>query len=646
VSAARPAEAGALRGRVAAALVHLAGRAGGDLPAEVALLAQIHGVGAGAWWATPLAPTDADLPLVRLAAALGLGPVEHLALALLDAVERDAVFARTVAALQAPLAGARPTLGLTTELLAPLAGSPAAALDALLDGRALATGAMVRLEDDRPAIEQRLALPPPIGAALRDVDAPPPGVTLGAGATAPIPLPPSVLAAAARHAAALGGGDRGLVVRAGSPAEGRAVCGAVAARLGRRAAFVEREPGPGLAAWLTARALVPVFVCDLGPGERRRLPGLVGYDGPVLALAGREGAVELDGMMATSWRVPVPGPRERHGLWAEALADPALAAEVAAAHRHGAGRIAQLARSAARVARLRGAARVERRDLRTAAWTAEGAVLGGLAEALPDDVPDDALVTTAPLRRDLAWLLERCRRREALGHGLGPAIRARQRPGVRALFVGPSGTGKTLAAGWLATRLGAPLYRVDLAAVTSKYIGETEKNLAQLLAHAEHEEIVLLFDEADSMFGKRTDVKEANDRFANAQTNFLLQRIESFDGIVVLTSNSKSRFDHAFTRRLDAVLEFPLPGPEERRALWCAHLGDAPGLDHVALNRLAATSDLVGGHVRNAVLAAEVVAQAAGRSIAYADLLVGLAAEYRKLGRSLPAELRDEEGPR
>ena len=139
---------------------------------------------------------------------------------------------------------------------------------------------------------------------------------------------------------------------------------------------------------------------------------------------------------------------------------------------------------------------------------------------------------------------------------------------MRALLVGPSGTGKTLAAGWLATRLGLPLYRVDLASVTSKYIGETEKNLAQLFARAEHAEGVLLFDEADSLFGKRTDVKEANDRFANAQTNYLLQRIESFDGIAILTSNSRARFDSAFTRRLDAVIEFPPPGPEERRALW------------------------------------------------------------------------------
>ena len=163
--------------------------------------------------------------------------------------------------------------------------------------------------------------------------------------------------------------------------------------------------------------------------------------------------------------------------------------------------------------------------------------------------------------------------RDELVAGLGVSATTRYRPGVRALFTGPSGTGKTLAAGWIATRLGLPLYRVDLASVTSKYIGETEKNLAQLLARAEQAEVILFFDEADSLFGKRTDITDSNDRFANAQTNYLLQRIENYDGIVLLTSNSQARFDTAFARRIDFVIEFSQPAPEERRAIWLSHLG-------------------------------------------------------------------------
>jgi SpoVK/Ycf46/Vps4 family AAA+-type ATPase len=184
-----------------------------------------------------------------------------------------------------------------------------------------------------------------------------------------------------------------------------------------------------------------------------------------------------------------------------------------------------------------------------------------------------------------------------------------------------------------------PLYRVDLAAVNSKYIGETEKNLAQLLAHAEQAEVVLLFDEADAIFGKRTEVKEANDRFANAQTNYLLQRIESFDGVTLLTSNSKSRFDAAFMRRLDLIIEFPLPGPDERRALWLSHLGNGHSLGMSQVNQLAAAVDLGGGHIRNAVLSAAVQAQARGTPIAYSDLAIAISDEYRKLGKQTPADL-------
>jgi SpoVK/Ycf46/Vps4 family AAA+-type ATPase len=236
-------------------------------------------------------------------------------------------------------------------------------------------------------------------------------------------------------------------------------------------------------------------------------------------------------------------------------------------------------------------------------------------------------------------LVLRCRNRDGLVTGLGASATARYRPGLRALFVGPSGTGKTLAAGWLATRVGLPLYRVDLASVTSKYIGETEKNLAHVFARAEQAEVILLFDEADSVFGKRTDIREANDRFANAQTNYLLQRVESFEGIVILTSNSRSRFDAAFSRRLDAVIDFPLPSPEERRALWLAHLGADHELCPRDVNQLAGRVDLAGGHIRNAVLAGAVRPREERRRLQYADVLRGLAAEYRKLGRQMPVEL-------
>jgi SpoVK/Ycf46/Vps4 family AAA+-type ATPase len=281
-------------------------------------------------------------------------------------------------------------------------------------------------------------------------------------------------------------------------------------------------------------------------------------------------------------------------------------------------------------------------DLIAASWTGEGGGLDALAQPITSSITDDVLVATPELRSDLESLLMRCRTRDELVEGLGASAAARYHPGVRALFVGPSGTGKTLAAGWIATKLGLPLYRVDLASVTSKYIGETEKNLAQLLARAEQAEVVLLFDEADSLFGKRTDVKEANDRFANAQTNYLLQRIESFDGITVLTSNSKSRFDSAFMRRLDLIVDFPSPGHEERRNLWLSHLGTDHRLSPREINQLSVAADLCGGHIRNVVLAAAVIARNAQRPFEFADVVAGLQREYRKLGQQMPPELRVE----
>ena len=284
---------------------------------------------------------------------------------------------------------------------------------------------------------------------------------------------------------------------------------------------------------------------------------------------------------------------------------------------------------------------MDRSDVLAAAWTGEGGGLDALAEPLPTVVSDEALVASTTLRADLEALILRCRAREDLADGLGAAALTRYRPGVRALFTGPSGTGKTLAAGWIATKLALPLYRVDLASVTSKYIGETEKNLSQLLARAEQAEVILLFDEADSLFGKRTDINDANDRFANAQTNYLLQRIENYDGVVVLTSNSQARFDAAFARRLGFIIDFPAPGPDERRALWQSHLGTheltASGSISSQSRGPERRPDAQccpgrGGHARRA-----------RREIEFADLLRAQA-EMRKLGRRA-AESRSSRRP-
>jgi hypothetical protein len=596
-------------------------------------------------------PITADIPLLKLAAEIGLGAVETLAIALASAVENDAAVGRAVARLQAPLGGSRPSLALLAASVGTLFSDPVVnPIDALVTGNAVKSGLLSLLNEAAPLAERPVAVPVPICLALSGRDSSWPGTAIGLDPEQQVSLPPSFLAEASRQAAGLcAGGQRVLVLRSASLSEGRTVACEIAARLERRALFLEPDkllaqgskPAivlAGLGPWLLLQQLLPVFCYELGPGDRRLLPTLSHYQGPVLVLCGEDGSIESGGEAPLSWKLGVPPANERQQLWHGALHSRELAGKLAFQHRHGSGRIAYLSRLARHHSLIEGRSEPLLQDIVAASMASEGTGLVGLAQHLSDPIPDEAVVMTATLREELDRLLRRCRNRDRLVSGLGASAVARYKPGVRALFVGPSGTGKTLAAGWLATRLGMPLYRVDLAAVTSKYIGETEKNLAQLLARAEHDEIILLFDEADSLFAKRTDVREANDRFANAQTNYLLQRIESFEGIAILTSNNRSRFDTAFARRLDMIVEFPPPRPEERRALWLSHLGAGHSLTPPEINQLA-RAELCGGDIRNAVLAASVPAHDEGRAITYADVVTALAAEFRKLGREMPSDL-------
>ncbi|MCE9670528.1 ATP-binding protein [Myxococcus stipitatus] len=588
------------------------------------------------------APAPRDVPLARLAGQLGLTLLEQLVVALAMAVEEEAVVGRVLAFVQAPAGGSRPTLGLISRAFADVVPPGQSPLHQLASGAALGSGLLVRHGTELPLAEQSLALPLPLYLALQGQDGAWPGTTLGPGPIPTIPLPDSTLEGVHRHARTLMAEPRGaLLLRGGSTAETRTVATALAVAMGRRPLFIETERLESLGPYLLLRSLLPVFCFELGPGERKAVPTLAAYDGPALILGGVEGGFESPSGNLLTWTLPVPSRGERQALWSEALQDDVLAEELAGTHRHRAGRIAHLGHAARRQTVLRGGTVTEARDVLAAAWAGDGGGLGAMAQALPERISDEALVATPLLAAELQALLLRCRARDGLAEGLGASATTRYRTGVTALLVGPSGTGKTLAAGWLATRLGMPLYRVDLASVTSKYIGETEKNLAQIFARAEHAEVMLLFDEADSLFGRRTDIRDSNDRFANAQTNYLLQRIESFDGVALLTSNSKGRFDPAFMRRLDAIIDFPMPGPEERRALWLSHLGPRHRVSPRDLNRLSTMAELAGGHIRNAVLLAAVLARQEARPIEYADLLRGFASEYKKLGRHVPAELRD-----
>jgi SpoVK/Ycf46/Vps4 family AAA+-type ATPase len=208
---------------------------------------------------------------------------------------------------------------------------------------------------------------------------------------------------------------------------------------------------------------------------------------------------------------------------------------------------------------------------------------------------------------------------------------------VRVLLCGPPGTGKTLSAEVLAHALGVDLFVVDVSRVVSKWIGETEKNLAAAFAAAERARAVLLFDEADALFGKRTDVADAHDRYANLETAYLLGRLERYDGLAVLTTNLRHNIDAAFTRRMDFILGFEAPGRDQRAELWRCHVPPGAPVDpDISWPELAGLYPVVGGVIRNAALAAAYFAAADDQPISRAHLVRALRREYEKLGKAFP----------
>ena len=211
-----------------------------------------------------------------------------------------------------------------------------------------------------------------------------------------------------------------------------------------------------------------------------------------------------------------------------------------------------------------------------------------------------------------------------LSHGKGLAV----------LFSGPPGTGKTMAAEVMARELALDLYKVDLSGVVSKYIGETEKNLARIFQHAEAGNAILFFDEADALFGKRTEVSDAHDRYANIETSYLLQKMEEYEGMVILASNLRQNLDEAFVRRLRFIVELPFPETAGRREIWRSHLpAEAPRSAAIDFDFLAEKFAIAGGNIKNVVLNAAFLAAADGGEIAMDHLLRGTRREFEKIGK-------------
>ncbi len=330
---------------------------------------------------------------------------------------------------------------------------------------------------------------------------------------------------------------------------------------------------------------------------------------------------------------PPPSFAERRAAWA-ALSGSDEVGDVAAKFRLSVRQIEDAAEVSRQAAAARGAERPSPEDLDRGARQASSTRLTELATRLGPGLTWDALVLPERQREILRSVAAYLRHRDLVLSEWGYERTLARTQGLKVLFAGESGTGKTLAAQVLAHDLGLELFRIDLATVVSKYIGETEKNLDQIFSAAEGSNAILFFDEADALFGKRSEVQDAHDRYANIEVAYLLQKMETYAGAVILATNLRQNIDDAFLRRLDFVADLPFPEVEDRERIWRLLLPEAAPLgDDIDLAFLATKFKLSGGGIRNCSLAAAFLAADDGGRIGMSHLIRAVALEYRKLGR-------------
>ena len=273
-------------------------------------------------------------------------------------------------------------------------------------------------------------------------------------------------------------------------------------------------------------------------------------------------------------------------------------------------------------------------DLFRAARLHSGQHLAELAKKIePRYVWEDLILPETPLTM-LKEMVSMVQSRPMVLESWGLGRKLTSGSGIAALFAGPPGTGKTLAAQIMANRLGIDLYRIDLSSVVSKYVGETEKQLEQIFTEASQSNAILFFDEADSIFGKRSEVKGAHDRYANIEVSYLLQRMEDYDGVAILATNLRANLDEAFTRRLQFIVNFPFPDEEYRRKIWQVLMPpDLPREKNLDFDIMADRFKLSGGSIRNIIVSAAYFAAANGGVVDMNHLMHGARREFQKMGR-------------
>ncbi|MFH8838469.1 AAA family ATPase [Streptomyces sp. NPDC017868] len=595
----------------------------------------------------------------------GLSSLDLDLLLVAMAPDLDARFERLYGYLNDDLTRRRPTVGLALELCG-LGGASPARFRLAPGAPLIAHGLVEVTEPERPPLSRVLAVPDRVTAHLLGGTRPDARLT---GVLGEAREDPTAEAADVHRAAAAAGTGVGLVhLRSrGGDAEGLATAALHAAGLGplvldavalaRRSADV-----PALARVIALEARLTGSGVVLGP--LAALPGEPAERARTLSsLCAELRGIPLFTHGTTGWdpawaadtpvvlNVEAPSPERQAARWRHALdraagdavtGDVEALARAVAAHRLDSGQLRRAADAAVRTATIEGR-QVGPDDLRTAVRAQNGAGLDRLARRVEPGVGWDDLVLPPTTHRRLRELALRARHREQVLGQWGMRPGGGRGRGVIALFAGESGTGKTMSAEVVAADLGMDLYVVDLSTVVDKYIGETEKNLERIFTEASAVNAVLLFDEADAIFGKRSEVKDAHDRHANIESAYLLQRMESFDGIAVLTTNLRANLDEAFTRRLDVVADFPVPDAGQRLALWDRCLGDRlPRGDDLDLAFCADRFELAGGSIRACAVTAAYLAAESGEPLTMRQTVTAIAQEYRKLGRLV---LESEFGP-
>ena len=581
-------------------------------------------------------------PAVFLAAErLGLETLDRLVLALCAAPELDPRFGRLYAYLHDDVTRKLASPRLAAELLADESLPASEVLARFAPGAPLSRRGAIRLLAGEPGMtlaDRQVKVADRLAAFLLGaVD-----LADAAAGVAPRHVLPDELTgrpAATERLRVLLGADTRLPLVARGPDAAALLAAAACAPvvlLGAR----ELDRPDALADALLAAALEGGLVCidgleDLSPAERGRLLRAIDESPEriVLIAATRRDAAALSERTALAVEVPFPAFAERRCAWRQltGASDPR---DVAAKFRLSIEQIRAAAEVSVIAARSRGEHAPAPADLDMGARHASSSRLGELATRLEPAYAWSDLVLADHQLEVLSSISSYLRHRDRVLTEWGYETTVSRAQGLKILFAGESGTGKTMAAQVLGAELGLEMFRVDLAGTVSKYIGETEKNLERIFTAADGSNAILFFDEADALFGKRSEVSDAHDRYANIEVAYLLQRMEAYPGAVILATNFRRNLDDAFVRRLDFVIDFPFPEPGDRRRIWQRVLpAGAPVADDVDLDFLADRFKLSGGAIRNCSLAAAFSAADEDTEIEMRHLVRAVAQEYAKQGR-------------